>query len=170
MTLTITFLFLSILSSCSLAQPARSPPDWDDFARMARYIVHFSDWVGMATISSRDPIMDYPFSNIKTLSDGSSPAVASGIPYFYISPMDLSSMDLWKNPLASLSFTLADHYCKEQDWIAQDPRCPRLLVTGEIVRIDDAEEKEFAKDALFNTLLWRLGLRTMGFSSQSLFL
>ena len=136
---------------------------------MARYIVHYSDWVGVSTISSRDPIMvrcflysgifsmtysqDFPFGNIKTVSDGSSSSVARGTPYFYLSPMDLSSMDIWKNPQASLSFTLADQWCKEQDWIAQDPRCPRLLVTGAIARVDQEEEKEFAKDALFTRLV-----------------
>jgi len=92
---------------------------------------------------------DFPFGNIKTVSDGSSSSLARGTPYFYLSPMDLSSMDIWKNPQASLSFTLADQWCKEQDWIAQDPRCPRLLVTGAIARVDEEEEKEFAKDALF---------------------
>jgi len=138
-------------STLSVAQPAprANPPDWDQFAQMARYIVHYSDWVGVSTISSRDPIMDYPFANVKTVSDGSTATVARGIPYFYLSPMDLSSMDFWKNPKASLSFTLADQYCKEQDWIAQDPRCPRLLMTGAIERVDEEEEKEFAKDALF---------------------
>jgi len=147
-TLTLSFLLLATWSSFTQAKPA-SPPDWDQFAEMARYIVHYSDWVSIATISSRDPIMDYPFSNVKTTSDGSSPSVARGIPYFYLSPMDLSSMDIWKNPKASLSYTLADFWCKEQGMIAQDPQCPRLLVTGEIVRVDDEEETEFAKDALF---------------------
>ena len=96
---------------------------------------------------------DFPFGNIKTVSDGSSSSVSRGTPYFYLSPMDLSSMDIWKNPQASLSFTLADQWCKEQDWIAQDPRCPRLLVTGAIARVDEEEEKEFAKDALFTRLV-----------------
>jgi len=138
-------------SSLTMAQPSgvANPPDWDQFAQMARYIVHYSDWVAVCTISSRDPIMDYPFANIKTVSDGSSASVARGIPYFYLSPMDLSSMDIWKNPQASLSFTLADQYCQEQGLIAQDPRCPRLLVTGVIARVDEEEEKEFAEDALF---------------------
>jgi len=144
-------LLVLLGSTLSIAQPAAraNPPDWDQFAQMARYIVHYSDWVGVSTISSRDPIMDYPFANVKTVSDGSTATVARGIPYFYLSPMDLSSMDFWKNPKASLSFTLADQYCKEQDWIAQDPRCPRLLMTGAIERVDEEEEKEFAKDALF---------------------
>merc|ERR1711890_4134 len=100
---------LLVLISASLARPG-NPPNWDDFARMARYVAHYSDWAGIATISTRDPIKDYPFSNVKNLADG---------------------------------------YCKTQTWIAQDPRCPRLLVTGKIVTVEDEEEKAFAKDALF---------------------
>ena len=44
-------------SLISFFQPVVSPPDWDQFALMARYIVHYSDWVGISTIASRDPIM-----------------------------------------------------------------------------------------------------------------
>merc|ERR1712080_366202 len=113
---------LLVLISASLARPG-NPPNWDDFARMARYVVHYSDWAGIATISTRDPIKDYPFSKAKNLADGSTPSVATGMPYFYISPMDLSSI------------ALADGYCRTQTWIAQDPRCPRLLVTGKIVTV-----------------------------------
>merc|ERR1712080_798554 len=52
------------------------------------------------------PLRTIP-SNVKNLADGSTPSVATGMPYFYISPMDLSSIDLEVNPQASLSFTLA---------------------------------------------------------------
>ena len=48
---------LPTASLISLLQPVASPPDWDQFALMARYIVHYSDWVCISTISSRDPIM-----------------------------------------------------------------------------------------------------------------
>merc|ERR1712080_251640 len=118
---------LLVLISASLARPG-NPPNWDDFARMARYVVHYSDWAGIATISTRDPIKDYPFSNVKNLADGSTPSVATGMPYFYISPMDLSSIDLEVNPQASLSFTLTDGYCRTQTWITQDPRFTRFPI------------------------------------------
>merc|ERR1711982_92585 len=160
-------------STLSVAQPAAraNPPDWDQFAQMARYIVHYSDWVGVSTISSRDPIMDYPFANVKTVSDGSTATVARGIPYFYLSPMDLSSMDFWKNPKASLSFTLADQYCKEQDWIAQDPRCPRLLMTELLRGLMKRKRKSMPRMlSLPGTQSWKAGPLIMAGSLPSLFL
>jgi len=135
----------SVLVSFSLGA---SIPDVNDFAGMARYIVHNSDTCHMSTIATLNGFEGYPFSNARTVSDGADLESSTGALYFYTSTMDLSSLDLAADNRCSLSFTLAETYCKEQDWIAQDPRCPRLLVTGKMV-IVEGEEKEVAKAALF---------------------
>merc|ERR1711935_63143 len=57
--------------------------------------------------------------------------------------------DLLADQRSSISFTLAESYCKEQDLIAQDPRCPRLLVTGRVQIVENEEDKEIARAALF---------------------
>ena len=40
-------------------------------------------------------------------------------------------------------------YCEEHSYDPMDPRCPRLIMSGDIVKVTDETEKAFAKDALF---------------------
>ena len=48
----------------------------------------------MATISSRPEIESYPFSNVFSVSDGATTATSSGVPYFYLSVLEMSVHDL----------------------------------------------------------------------------
>ena len=114
MTLPILFLFLLVLpnhyealsvnhhhtwSVQSILRDLRSsftpaPPPHTQPAKLARYIVHFSDWASMATISTRKATLGLPFSNPWSISDGSSLEVSSGTPYFYFTDMEMSVHDL----------------------------------------------------------------------------
>ena len=49
----------------------------------------------MASISSRKEIAGHPFSNVFSVSDGADVESASGIPYFYLSKLEMSVHD-WK--------------------------------------------------------------------------
>jgi hypothetical protein len=69
------------------------PPPPSEAARMARYIVHNSDWASIATISSMKNIKSFPFANTYSVSDGTV-ANSSGIPYLYMTPLEMSSQDL----------------------------------------------------------------------------
>ena len=52
------------------------------------------EWTSIATISIQEPIEGYPFANIFSMSDGSSVANSSGVPYFYIPSLEMSVHDL----------------------------------------------------------------------------
>ena len=84
----------------------RNPPPHDEVAAFARYLVHDSTWTAMATMANRDPIMDYPFANIFSVSDGPVDG-STGVPYIYLMPLELSAIDLEKNDKASLTMTMA---------------------------------------------------------------
>ena len=47
----------------------------------------------MASISTRKEISGYPFSNVFSVSDGADLKEASGVPYFYLSRMEMSVHD-----------------------------------------------------------------------------
>lgn len=47
----------------------------------------------MATISTRSPVKGYPFANVFSVSDGTVNN-SSGIPYMYMTPLDMSVNDL----------------------------------------------------------------------------
>jgi len=126
------------------------PPPHEATARMARYITHKSNWTAMATISVREPTVGYPFANVFSISDGPSHE-SSGVPYMYLTPLEISVHDLNKNNKASLTMSLAQgNYCQKMHFDEEDPRCAHVILTGEVVTLDkDSEEAKFASKALF---------------------
>ena len=142
----------TLLSACvALSAGAVAPPPHAEVARFARYVVHDSTWTAMATVAAREPIMDYPFANIFSMSDGPLES-SSGVPYMYLMPLELSAIDLSHNERASLTMTMAQSdYCKENNYDEQDPRCAHLILTGTVVKIEeDTEEGQLAREALFS--------------------
>uniref|UniRef100_A0A8C2KFT6 Cellular repressor of E1A-stimulated genes 2 n=1 Tax=Cyprinus carpio TaxID=7962 RepID=A0A8C2KFT6_CYPCA len=126
-----------------------TPPPHEEAARVARYMAHYSDWGHLATISTQEQIKGLPFGNIFSVSDG--PADNStGIPYFYVTPMDNTVTDLRSFPFASLTFSEAEgDFCRKQVYDPEDPRCARLTLTGKMVEVGP-EELDFAKEAVFS--------------------
>ena len=102
-------VLLSALALCTSGASLdrnHSPPPHDEVAAFARYLVHDSSWTAMATLANRDPINDYPFANIFSVSDGPVDS-STGVPYMYLMPLELSAIDLEKNDKASLTMTMA---------------------------------------------------------------
>ncbi|KAG7467498.1 hypothetical protein MATL_G00154180 [Megalops atlanticus] len=126
-----------------------SPPPHEETARTARYMAHYSDWGFLATISTQDKIKGVPFGNIFSVSDGPLDN-STGIPYFYVTPMDNTVTDLRSNPFASLTFSEAEgDFCRKNVYDPEDPRCARLTLTGQMVEVGP-EEVDFAKEAMFS--------------------
>jgi len=126
------------------------PPPHEKVAEMARYLVHYNDWLSMSTISTMSGLEGRPFANVFSFSDGPIEQ-SSGIPYFYLTELDMSVKDLLVNPQASLTMTLAQgEYCNANGWDPEDPRCAHVIISGEIVKVDDPLEREFAQEALFS--------------------
>ena len=61
---------LGLLSYGAAAMSVDPPPPWDHYTQMARYVVHQSDWISMATFSTREPFTDYPTANVFAMADG----------------------------------------------------------------------------------------------------
>jgi len=127
------------------------PPPYTESARMARYIVHYSEWTSIATICSRDPLKGHPFSNIFSVSDGSSVSNSSGVPYFYVPSLEMSVHDLKHDSRISATMSLAQgNYCKQTNLDPEDPRCAHVIISGRFMPIKKgSKEEDFAKDALF---------------------
>ncbi|CAG9787294.1 unnamed protein product [Diatraea saccharalis] len=126
------------------------PPDHNKLIPMARYVLHNTDWASIATISVLPAIKGFPFSNVKSIVDGSL-ANSTGIPYFYMSPMDFTARDLAKNSRATVMVSLEEtNYCEKKGIDPEDPRCTRLILSGKMRKVrDNTTEYTFAKAALF---------------------
>ncbi|XP_062390092.1 protein CREG2 [Sardina pilchardus] len=128
---------------------APSPPPHEETAKTARYIAHYSDWGHLATISTQEKIKGLPFGNIFSISDGPLDN-STGVPYFYVTPMDYTVSDLRNFPFASLTFSEAEgDFCREMVYDPEDPRCARLTLTGRMLEVGP-EELDFARDAMFS--------------------
>lgn len=74
---------------------------------------------------------------------------STGIPFFFVSDLDVSQQDALENPLVSLTLSEAalKNGCAMTD--PESPLCVRLTVTGDLVEVVDEDEKAFAMRALF---------------------
>lgn len=102
----------------------------------------------VTSLSIKEGIEGYPMGNLKSISDGPS-GNSSGIPYFFTSDVDISCQDYLVDNRATVFATLAStNYCKDNEFDPQDPRCPRLFMTGKYVRVEDEDEKRYAMSGL----------------------
>jgi hypothetical protein len=126
-------------------------PPPENAAEMARFIVKNSNWTSLATISTREPTVGYPSNNIVSVSDGPV-GKSTGVPYMYVTSLDISQKDLQVDPRASLTMTLAQSdYCRDEVLDPEDPRCAHVILTGEFVKIQNGtQEAAFAQEALFS--------------------
>ncbi|VEN48309.1 unnamed protein product [Callosobruchus maculatus] len=133
-----------------LVIPKNPPKPWQA-ALMARYIIHNTDWVAIATISSQDKIKGYPFVSLKSSSDGPK-SQSTGITYLYMTSMDVSGKDVEADNRVTIMATLAEtSYCESKSFDPQDPRCAKVISTGRLVTVNnDTKEYQFGKDALFS--------------------
>ncbi|OWR53395.1 protein CREG1 [Danaus plexippus] len=126
------------------------PPDHKKLVAMARYVLHNCNWASIATISTLPAIEGFPFSNVKSIVDGSL-ANSTGIPYFYMSPLDFTARDLSKDIRSTVLVSLEEtRFCEFKKYDPEDPRCTRLMLSGLMKKVkENTPEYTFAKAALF---------------------
>ncbi|XP_068950812.1 protein CREG1 [Petaurus breviceps papuanus] len=124
-------------------------PPREDVARVARFVAHACNWGALATLSTVPAVHGRPFANIFSVSDGPV-GQSSGVPYFYLSPLQMSVGDLQVNPNASLTMSLAQtDFCKKHGFDPQSPLCAHIMLSGTITKVNDTE-MAFAKKSLFS--------------------
>ena len=155
---TSTLLLLALVLPCVASQAAvlgRHPrPIPSQPALSGRWLMHESSWGVLSSISTLQGIEGAPFGNPQSLVDGPYRDGllgdnSTGIPYFFVSEMDVSQVDATANSLVSLTLSEAalTDGCALMD--PESPVCIRLTVTGELVEVVDEAEKAFAMQALF---------------------
>lgn len=111
-------------------------------AEMARWTMNHSSWGAVATTSVR--LNGVAFANPISMAD----AFGDGTPYFYVSTLDETQIDLMSNPACTLTLSEASIDCQTQELDPEDPRCARLSVTGTMKNVSGTEADQ-AKAALF---------------------
>ncbi|XP_032836406.2 protein CREG1-like isoform X1 [Petromyzon marinus] len=126
-------------------------PPHEQVARVARFVAHAVDWAALATLSGRAPPgRGLPFASVFSVSDGPA-GDASGVPYMYLSSLDVSVKDIAADPRVSMTMTLAStDYCSRGVYDPQSPLCARVTLIGNVSRVVDEAEAAFARVALFS--------------------
>ncbi|XP_040307582.1 protein CREG1 [Herpailurus yagouaroundi] len=123
-------------------------PPREDAARVARFVTHVCDWGALATLSTDQAVRGWAFADVLSLSDGP-PGAGSGVPYFYLSPLQQSVGNLQENPHATLTMSLAQtNFCRKQGFDPQSPLCAHIMLSGTVTKVNESE-MDFARQSLF---------------------
>eukprot|EP00939_MAST-03C_sp_MAST-3C-sp1_P004258 g4258.t1 len=129
-------------------RPPQGAPDTDDKALTARWLAHTASFGVLSTTSQHLPGHDVAFGNPQSFCDGPK---GDGRLYFYVSDMDASMQDVASN--SECSFALSEEFvqsaCSSGSIDVEDPRCVRLVLSGNMVDVTDAQEEAEAKNAIF---------------------
>jgi len=121
-------------------------PPFAEKAKMARYIVHNSNWGVLTTFCTHNK--GYPWGEVVSVTDGLENN-STGIPLIYISVLDVAAKDLDINPMASFTFSEAEgEWCRQHSVDPEDPRCTRVHLFGKIVKLNE-KEIPAARKAMF---------------------
>ena len=126
----------------------KSPPPFTQKAAMARYVVHNTNWSVVSTVSRS--FGGIPYGNVESSSDGPINN-STGIPYYYISPLDFVVKDAMKHSQVTATMSLMETgYCFRKNYDPEDPRCARVTIIGNLTKVVDVKELQFSHHALFS--------------------
>lgn len=136
------FLVTSLLVTC-LGAGIRPP--YTEYAAMARYLVHKSNWTAMGTISSQSTLREFPMVNIISIADSPLNGPSTGRIYFLLTDLDFTGQDLKvHNKLTALFTEDQDLACTSNATDSMEPTCARVIIAGSLHKLDatDAEYQE----------------------------
>lgn len=140
--------FIYVLFSVVQAKPidekaVSDRPLYKEYAKIARYLVHRSNWTAMGTISTLSQIKGYPMVNVKSVADSALNAKSTGHIYLMLTDLDLTARDLNVNNKVTALFTEnQDLTCTLNNIDPIDPICARAIFVGKIRKLEK-NSKEF---------------------------
>lgn len=129
---------------------SNDPPPHTDYAKMARWLVHNSEWMATGTISTLKSIEGFPMVNVIAMADSEKGEKSTGIIYFYLVMLDFTAQDLSKRNQMTALFSLDQSlYCTQRNVDPMEPTCARIMISGEALRVPrDTDEFNFAANAM----------------------
>lgn len=139
----VVFVFLVVVEAVPVLA-ARQRPVWTEKAKVARWLVHNSDY---SIASSRCSVLrpgcafvGQPFGNVMSVSDGLGLGHSTGIVYTYLPDLDASTQDILTDPRITLTFSeKALGTCNST---AENPPCARLTIAGNLTQVPEAQTEE----------------------------
>lgn len=143
------FGLFGVMSAKQLLPP---PPPYTEYAKMARYIVHKSDWTAMGTVSTLEQIKGFPMVNIISVADSPRDGKSTGHIYFLLTDLDYTAKDLKiDNKLTVLFSNDQDLACSKNGIDPMEPICGRVIISGKYVALrNDTNEYRLASEAFIS--------------------
>lgn len=106
-------------------------PPHTDYARMARYIVHQSNWGAMGSLSTLNEIRGFPMVNVISIADSAVDGNSTGRIYFFLTTLDFTGQDLRKQNKLTLLLSMDQNLaCTKEGIDPMEPTCSRIMITG----------------------------------------
>ena len=113
-----------------------NPPDYREYAKMARYLVHNSEWTSMGTISTVPTIKGFPMVNIIAVADSAKGQQSTGSIYFYLTMLDFTAQDLSKDNRLTALFSMDQSLaCTKENVDPMEPTCARIMISGSLQQV-----------------------------------
>jgi len=140
-------LLLLLPLVCLALEPA--PPPHKDLVGNARWMVKYSN---VSVVATHSHFLDgFPFAQSKDVADGLyNQTFGTGVPYIYNSPMSTLEHDFTANPKVTFAYSAEfTHYCQDSGIDNDDPRCGKVMLSGEICKVTDVDEQAWARTNMF---------------------
>lgn len=124
-------------------------PPYNDYAKIARYLVHKSNWTSMGTISTEPKLLNFPMVNVISMADSALNAASTGRIYFLLTDLDFTGRDLAVNNKLTALFTEdQDLSCTTNHTDTMEPICARVIFVGQMKKLQsNTDEFKFADQA-----------------------
>lgn len=145
----LTLIVGAILFGAVISEPE---PPYREYARVARYIVHKSDWTAMGTVSTLSQIKGFPMVNIISVADSPRGNKSTGHIYFLLTDLDYTAQDLAiDNKLTVLFSNDQDLSCSKRGIDPMEPTCGRIIISGKYVELkNDTNEYRVGNEAFLS--------------------
>lgn len=111
-------------------------PPYEEYAKVARYLVHKSNWTSMGTISSLSTIHGFPMVNVISVADSALDKPSTGHIYFMLTDLDFTGQDLAiNNKLTALFTEDQDLSCTTNHTDTMEPICARVIFVGKLNKL-----------------------------------
>lgn len=126
-------------------------PPWNH-ARIAREVVHKSNWASIGSISSDPRLKGFPMVTLISIADSAVDAPSTGHIYFMLTDQDFTGKD-WNfhNNVTLLLTNDEDLACSKKGIDSMEPTCPRVIIAGNVKKLQPADrDYAFAKYSFFS--------------------
>ncbi|KAL5282649.1 CREG1 family protein [Megaselia abdita] len=121
-------------------------------AKVARNVVHKSNWASIGSISSDPRLKGFPMVTLISIADSAVGAPSTGHIYFMLTDQDFTGKD-WNihNNVTLLLSNDEDLTCTKRGMDTMEPTCSRVIIAGNVIKLKPSDaDYAFAKYNFFS--------------------